>query len=69
MGRTPTDLDLTRHNASEAMSFGAGAHFCLGNALARKEAAIAISRFFERFPKAELTGPPVWNSQIALQGL
>ena len=68
-GDDADDLDLTRSNASEAMSFGAGAHFCLGNALARKEAAIALSRFFERFPKAELTGQPVWNSQITFRGL
>ena len=68
-GEDADELDLTRSNASEAMSFGAGAHFCLGNALARKEAAIAIGRFFERFPKAELTGQPVWNSQITFRGL
>lgn len=68
-GETADDLDLTRNNASEAMSFGAGAHFCLGNALARKEAAIAIGRFFERFPKAALTADPVWNSQITFRGL
>lgn len=68
-GDDADELDLTRSNASEAMSFGAGAHFCLGNALARKEAAIAIGRFFERFPKAELTGQPVWNSQITFRGL
>jgi cytochrome P450 len=68
-GETADDLDLTRNNASEAMSFGAGAHFCLGNALARKEAAIAISRFFDRFPKTALTADPVWNSQITFRGL
>jgi cytochrome P450 len=68
-GDDADELDLTRSNASEAMSFGAGAHFCLGNALARKEAAIAIGRFFERFPKAEFTGQPVWNSQITFRGL
>jgi cytochrome P450 len=68
-GADADELDLTRSNASEAMSFGAGAHFCLGNALARKEAAIAIGRFFERFPKAEFTGQPVWNSQITFRGL
>ncbi|BCP14185.1 cytochrome P450 [Mycobacterium paraintracellulare] len=68
-GEDADELDLTRSNASEAMSFGAGAHFCLGNALARKEAAIAIGRFFKRFPKADFTGQPVWNSQITFRGL
>jgi cytochrome P450 len=68
-GEDADELDLTRANASEALSFGAGAHFCLGNALARKEAAIAIGRFFERFPKAAFIGPPVWRSQITFRGL
>lgn len=68
-GDDADELDLTRTNASEALSFGAGTHFCLGNALARKEAAIAIGRFFERFPKAELTGRPVWNRQVTFRGL
>lgn len=62
-------LDITRSNASEALSFGAGAHFCLGNALARKEAAIAIGRFFERFSRAEVTSPPMWRNQITFRGL
>jgi cytochrome P450 len=68
-GEDADELDLTRSNANEAMSFGAGAHFCLGNALARKEAAIAIGRFFERFPKAAFVGQPLWKSQITFRGL
>ena len=62
-------LVLDRPNAHEALSFGAGSHFCLGNALARREATMAIGKFFERFPNAELTGPPQWNTQITFRGL
>jgi cytochrome P450 len=62
-------LDLTRPNASEAMSFGAGIHFCLGNALARKEAAIALGRFFDRFPTATFTGHPQWSNKMTFRGL
>ena len=68
-GSSADELDLSRSNASEALSFGAGTHFCLGNALARKEAAIAIGRFFQRFPSATFVGTPKWNSQITFRGL
>ena len=36
------------------LSFAAGAHTCLGNLLARKELAIALSTLFARRPKMEL---------------
>ena len=68
-GESADELDLTRSNAAEALSFGAGVHFCLGNALARKEAAIAIGRFFQRFPDATFDGMPIWNHQITFRGL
>jgi cytochrome P450 len=68
-GERAEELDLARSNAAEALSFGAGSHFCLGNALARREATIAIGRFIDRFPKAEFTGPPNWSSKITFRGL
>jgi len=68
-GDDADELNLSRPNASEALSFGAGAHFCLGNALARKEAAIAIGRFVDRFPTATFTGRPQWSSKITFRGL
>lgn len=68
-GSNAHELDLTRANANEALSFGAGIHFCLGNALARREAAIAIGRFFQRFPTAAFDGQPQWNSQITFRAM
>jgi cytochrome P450 len=68
-GSNAHELDLTRANASEALSFGAGIHFCLGNALARREAAIAIGRFFQRFPTATFDAQPQWKSQITFRSL
>ena len=38
------------------LAFGRGIHHCLGAPLARLEAEVAITRFFERFPKARLVG-------------
>lgn len=63
------ELDLSRPNASDAVAFGAGTHFCIGNALARREAAIAVGRFLDRFPSASLAGEPAWNNRITFRAL
>ncbi|WP_151481996.1 cytochrome P450 family protein [Streptomyces albicerus] len=39
------------------LSFGHGAHYCLGAPLARLEAAIALERLFTRFPDLDLAVP------------
>lgn len=50
--------DPDRLNVARApnphVAFGAGAHFCLGSALARLEGRIALKAFSERFPQAAL---------------
>ncbi len=40
------------------LSFGQGPHFCLGAALARLEARIAIGSLLRRFPSMRLACPP-----------
>ncbi|MFJ8859643.1 cytochrome P450 [Streptomyces sp. NPDC102451] len=49
----PDVFDVTRIT-KEHLAFGHGIHFCLGAALARMEAEIALSAFFDRFPDAEI---------------
>ncbi|MFD4898410.1 cytochrome P450 [Streptomyces sp. NPDC058411] len=49
----PHVFDVTRIT-KEHLAFGHGIHFCLGAALARMEAEIALSAFFARFPDAEI---------------
>jgi cytochrome P450 len=46
------DPDVFRPGRSDggSLSFGAGAHFCLGAALARLQAEIAFPRLMRRFP-------------------
>jgi cytochrome P450 len=68
-GKTADDLDLHRAGAAQHVSFGGGAHYCLGAALARLEGRVAIGRLVERFPRLELAGPPTWNGRINLRGL
>ena len=50
----PDTFRADRANAGEHLSFGSGRHFCLGAALARVEARVAIGAFFDRFPSARL---------------
>lgn len=57
-GPAAARFDLTRP-ATAHLSFGHGPHFCLGAALARAEAGIALSALFARFPDLTLVGPPV----------
>lgn len=45
----PDRFDVTR-NARAHLAFGHGAHFCLGAALARLEAAVILPLLLERFP-------------------
>lgn len=61
-------LRLDREQARQHVSFGAGAHHCLGSALGRLEGRIAISRLVSRFPRLALSGPVKWNGRINLRG-
>jgi cytochrome P450 len=51
-----------------SISFGAGAHFCLGAALARLEARIAFPLLLRRFPELSLAGEPVRRNRLVLRG-
>lgn len=64
----PDRLDLTRTNKS--LPFGKGIHHCLGAALARSQAQIAINTLVQRFPDLKLgTDTPEWRSNLVLRGL
>lgn len=62
-------LDVTREEAHGHLSFGGGAHYCLGAALARLEGEVAIGSLIGRFPAFDFAGDPVWNGRINLRGL
>ena len=58
VGRTPN-----RH-----LSFAAGAHQCVGLALARLEGRVALGRFLARFPDYALAAPPVRGGRARFRG-
>jgi cytochrome P450 len=64
----PERLDLGRVD-NRHIAFGHGPHFCLGAALARVEAEIALPALFERFPG--LSGDPDrlrYKNSVVLRG-
>jgi cytochrome P450 len=58
VGRTPN-----RH-----MAFAGGAHFCLGNHLARLEMETVFSTLLAHFPTIELIDTPVYKRGLSLRG-
>ena len=68
-GPTADELDITRPDAGQHMSFGNGIHHCLGSSLARTEAQVAIGTLVRRFPDLELAGEPERNGRVVLRGL
>lgn len=65
----PDEFDITRKGTPH-VSFGGGAHICIGAPLARMEATAFFSVFFQRFPTLKLTDePPHWRALPFFRGL
>jgi cytochrome P450 len=50
------------------LSFGAGAHFCLGANLARLELVEALTLITRRMPRPRRTGPAPWKPIAGISG-
>jgi cytochrome P450 len=61
-------LDIEREDVKH-LGFGIGPHYCLGQSLARMEAAVAVGTIVRRFPVIELAGPTRWRTNLQLRGL
>lgn len=64
----PDQLDLTRGNARDNLSFAAGRHLCAGHALARLEGRIAFSRIAARFREIGLAAEPTPRAGVMFKG-
>ncbi len=65
----PHRLDLRRPNANKHLAFAAGIHYCLGSALAKLEAQVAIESLLRRFSSVELADEPSWRDRLTIRGV
>ncbi|MFI5692738.1 cytochrome P450 [Kribbella sp. NPDC051586] len=63
----PDQFDPAR-TGNKPLSFGAGAHICLGNSLARLEATVAFTHLTERFPSITPASRPTRRDRLVLRG-
>jgi cytochrome P450 len=67
----PERFDIARANAKRNLAFGKGIHFCIGSALGKLEAALALEALTRRFPRLRLVDdqPPLrFHPNISFRG-
>jgi cytochrome P450 len=64
----PDRLDITREGPAPMLTFGGGAHHCLGAHLARIELDEALLVVTRRMPNTRRTGPAPWKPPAGISG-
>jgi cytochrome P450 len=65
----PGRFDPERDNARRTLAFGRGIHFCIGSALGRLEAALALEELTRRFPSLRLLEQDIpFHPNISFRG-
>jgi cytochrome P450 len=62
-------FDVRRNDADRLLSFGGGAHFCLGSQFARREVRTMLSRLAPELADIELAGQPQWSESAFVSGV
>src|SRR6476469_1295963 len=66
----PDRLNVQRKNIQQQIAFGQGAHFCLGEQIARIESEATIRALVDRCPGMQLESEQVtWHSRVHWRGL
>nr|CRL66499.1 cytochrome P450 [Mycolicibacterium komanii] len=63
----PDDFDIDR-GAVRHLTFGHGAHYCMGAHLARLEAQVVLNQMFDAVTHLEVAGPVLWTTTPSLSG-
>lgn len=63
----PDEFDIDRVDSGH-VSFGHGAHFCMGAHLARLEVRVALNQILDAVERIELAGPVTWTTTPSLSG-
>jgi cytochrome P450 len=65
----PDAFEPTRENARRTLAFGRGIHFCIGSALGRLEATLALEELARRFPSLRLLDQEIpFHPNISFRG-
>jgi len=64
----PGTFDITRTGGPPHLAFASGIHYCLGHALARAEAAVALRLLAERTPHLTRSGPVRRRNTTIIRG-
>ena len=65
----PMRFDIARPDADRLLSFGVGAHFCLGAQFARREVRSFLRRLVDEVETIELDGPAQWSQSHFVSGV
>lgn len=65
----PMVFDVRRPNADKLLSFGVGAHFCLGSQFARREVRTMLAKLAQQLADIEPSGPAQWSESHFVSGV
>lgn len=64
----PARFDISRNEPPPILTFGGGAHYCLGANLARRELSEALKILAHRMPNPRVAGPAPWRPLLGMSG-